>query len=48
MKDVEIQFNADEFLSAVQDIRDNIIGQRELTLRVTTFEDPEPNVELSE
>lgn len=47
MKDTEIQFNADELLEAVEDVRDHVIGKRKVTMRTTEVELPEPAPEIS-
>jgi putative transcriptional regulator len=47
MKSRDIQFNADDLLSAVEDVRDHVVGKRKVTLRTTQVKLPEPAPEMS-
>lgn len=47
MKKKEIQFNADEFLKAVEDVRDHVTGKRKVTLRTSKVNLPPPAPELT-
>ena len=47
MKNVEIQFNADELLGAVEDVRDHLTGKRKVTLRTTEVTFPKSAPEMS-
>lgn len=47
MKDEEIQFDAEELLSAVEDVRDHLAGMRKVTLRTTEVELPDPAPEMT-
>mgnify|MGYP005855656475 CR=1 FL=1 len=47
MKDTDIQFNADELLNAVEDVRDNLTGKHKVTLRTTEVKLPDPAPEIS-
>jgi len=47
MKDVEIQFNSDDLLSAVEDVRDHVTGKRKVTLRTTEVKLPDPAPEMT-
>ena len=42
MKDHEIEFDANDLISAVEDIRDHVVGHKKLTLRQTDVDLPEP------
>ena len=41
MKDPEIEFNADDFISACEDVRDHATGTGKLTMRTTQFPLPD-------
>ena len=41
-KKKEIQFNPDEFLKAVEDVRDHVTGKKKITLRTTEVKLPPP------
>ncbi len=47
MKNKEIQFDADEFVSAVEDVRDHVTGKRKVTLRTTQVKLPDPVPEMT-
>ena len=47
MKDTEIQFDAEEFLSAVEDVRDHVAGKRKVTMRTTKVKLPAPAPEVT-
>ena len=47
MKEVEIQFNADDLLSAVEGARDHVVGKRKVTMRTTQVKLPDPAPEMS-
>lgn len=42
MKKTEIQFDAEELISAVEDVRDHVQGKRKLTMRETSVRLPDP------
>jgi len=42
MKKAEIQFDAEELISAVEDVRDHVQGKRKLTMRKTRVRLPDP------
>ena len=42
MKDHEIELDANDLISAVEDIRDHVVGHKKLTLRQTEVDLPEP------
>lgn len=42
MKNTEIQFNAADLLSAVEDVRDHVTKKRKVTLRTTEVKLPAP------
>lgn len=46
MKDTEIQFNAAELFSAVEDVRDHVRGKRKLTMRESCVRLPDPAPEV--
>lgn len=47
MKEVEIQFNADDLLSAVEGARDHVVAKRKVTMRTTQVKLPDPAPEMS-
>jgi putative transcriptional regulator len=47
MKNTDIQFNADELLSAVEEVRDHVTGRRKITLRTTRVKLPPPAPEMT-
>ena len=47
MKDTEIQFNAEDLLSAVEDVRDDVVGKRKVTMRTTRVRLPDPAPEIT-
>jgi len=47
MNKSDIQFNPDDLLSSVEDIRDQVTGVRKVTLRMTKVKLPEPAPEMS-
>ena len=47
MKDVDIQFNADDLLTAVEEVRDHELGERKVTLRTTRVKLPDPAPEIT-
>ncbi len=47
MKKKEIQFNPDEFLKAVEGVRDHVTGKRKITLRSTKVKLPPPAPEMA-
>ncbi len=47
MKNKEIQFNADELLSTVEEVRDHVIGEKKITMRTTKVKLPEPAPEVT-
>jgi putative transcriptional regulator len=47
MKDIEIPFNADDLLSAVEDVRDHVAGERKVTMRTTRVRLPDPAPEIT-
>lgn len=47
MKDFDIQFNADDLLRAVEEIRDHVAGKRKVTLRTTQVKLPDPAPEVT-
>ncbi len=46
MKETEIQFNADDLINAVEDVRDQISGKRKLTMRKSRVRLPDPAPEV--
>ena len=47
MKKKEIQFNADEFLKTVEDVRDHVTGEKKITLRTSKVKLPPPAPEIT-
>jgi putative transcriptional regulator len=47
MMNTDIQFNAEDLLSAVEDVRDHVSGKRKVTLRTSHVKLPEPAPEMS-
>ena len=47
MKSTDIQFNADDLLSAVEDVRDQVTRKRKVTLRTTQVKLPDPAPEMT-
>ncbi len=47
MKNAEIQFNADDLLSAVEDICDHVTGKRKVTMRSTEVKLPAATSQMS-
>lgn len=47
MKNNEIEFNADDLISAVEEMRDHLAGRRKLTMRMTEVKLPEPAPEIT-
>jgi putative transcriptional regulator len=47
MKKKEIQFNPDEFLKAVEGVRDHVTGKRKVTLRTSKVNLPPPAQEMT-
>jgi len=46
MKKTEIQFDAEELIGAVEDVRDHIQGKRKLTMRESRVRLPDPAPEI--
>ena len=42
MKNTEIEFNANDLLSSVEEVRDHVTGKRKVTLRTTQVRLPDP------
>lgn len=47
MKDLEIQFNAEDLLSAVEEVSDHVTGKRKVTMRTTQIKLPDPAPEIT-
>lgn len=47
MKNTDIQFNADDLLSAVEDVRDHVSGRTKVTMRTTEIKLPGQAPEMS-
>ena len=47
MKKNDIQFNPDEFLKAVEDVRDHVTGKQKITLRSIEVKLPPPAPEMT-
>lgn len=47
MNDLEIQFNADDLLDAVEEVRDHVTGKSKVTLRTTQVNLPGPAPDIS-
>ncbi|MDA0348067.1 MAG: type II toxin-antitoxin system MqsA family antitoxin [Verrucomicrobia bacterium] len=47
MKNKDIKFEPDDFLKAVEEVRDHVQGKRKITLRTTTINLPEPAPEIT-
>ncbi len=47
MKKTKIQFDADEFLSAVEDVRDHVAKKKKVTLRTTKVKLPDVAPEIT-
>ncbi len=47
MKDSNIQFDADDLVRAVEDVRDHVTGKRKMTLRTTQINLPDPAPEIT-
>ena len=47
MKSKEIEFDADELIGAVEDVRDHVVGKKKVTLRTTEVDLPAPAPEVT-
>jgi hypothetical protein len=47
MKDLEIQFNAEDLLNAVEDVSDHVAGKHKVTMRTTQVKLPDPAPEIT-
>mgnify|MGYP000252737315 CR=1 FL=1 len=47
MKKKEIQFNPNEFLKAVEDVRDHVTGKKKITLRTAEVKLPAPAPDIT-
>jgi putative transcriptional regulator len=47
MKNTEIEFNADDFIGAVEDVRDHVKGTRKITMRTSKFALPKKPAPMS-
>ena len=47
MKDLEIQFNAEDLLSVVEEVSDHVTGKRKVTMRTTRVKLPDPAPEIT-
>ncbi len=47
MKDLEIQFNAEDLLSAVEEVSDHVAGKHKGTMRTTQVKLPDPAPEIT-
>lgn len=47
MKDTEIEFNADDLISAVEDVREHVKGTRKITMRTSKFVLPKKPAPMS-
>ena len=47
MKDTEIEFNADDLISAVEDVREQVKGTRKITMRTSKFVLPKKPAPMS-
>jgi putative transcriptional regulator len=47
MKNTEIQFNADDFIGAVEDVRGHVTSERKITMRTSKLELPKKPAPMS-
>lgn len=47
MKNIEIEFNADDFIGTVEDVRDHVKGTRKITMRSSKHALPEKPTPIS-
>jgi putative transcriptional regulator len=47
MKNTEIEFNADDLIGAVEDVRDHVVGTRQITMRTSKLALPKKPAPMS-
>ena len=47
MKDLEIQFNAEDLLNAVEEVSGHVVGKHKVTMRTTQVKLPDPAPEIT-
>ena len=47
MKDTEIEFNVDDLLNSVEEVRDHVTGSHKVTMRTTEVKLPDPAPSVS-
>ena len=47
MKDLEIQFNAEDLLNEVEEVSDHVAGKQKVTMRTTQVKLPDPAPEIT-